>query len=68
MKTYQVIIDSNYSMLIEAEEYRLRNNGTIEFLDSENGFIGHVVATFSLNKIIGFTTLSETIKLKANKG
>lgn len=68
MKTYQVIIDSNYSILIEAEEYRTRSNGTIEFLDNENGFIERVIATFSLNKIIGFTTLSDNTKLKANKG
>lgn len=67
MKTYQVIIDSNYSLLIEAEEYRMRN-GTIEFFESENGSTGHVVATFSLDKIIGFTRLSDNIKLKANKG
>ena len=63
MKTYQVIIDSNYSMLIEAEKYRLSNNGIIEFLDSA----GHVAATFSLNKIVGFTALSDNIKFKANK-
>lgn len=68
MKTYQVIIDSNYSMLIEAQEYRLRKNGTIEFLDGENSFTEHVVAAFSLKKIIGFTRLSDNIKPKANKG
>lgn len=64
MNTYQVIIDSNYSILIEAEGYSLRNNGTIEFFNSA----GHVTATFSLNNIVGFTALSDNIKLKENKG
>lgn len=62
MKTWLVRIDSNTTMAITAQEYRIRS-GLIMFLDED----GNVISGYSISNIQGFWIVDADAVKKAER-